>query len=75
MLETIDVNISNLMSWYYSHRQRSAGKEIEFQGKHIQFKNLQKKQQVKKFDYVLMSAGGGTSKQFAPIFEKLSNCY
>ena len=47
ILETPIVNISNLMSWYYSHQQRSAGKEIEFQGKHIQFKNLQKKQQVK----------------------------
>ena len=43
------------MSWYYSHQQDQ---------------ELTEEAASEKFDYVLMSAGGGTSKQFAPIFEK-----
>ena len=30
ILETIDVNISNLMSWYYSHQQDQQVKKLSF---------------------------------------------
>ena len=47
ILETIDRKHIQFDELVLFSSARSAGKEIEFQGKHIQFKNLQKKQQVK----------------------------
>lgn len=49
---------------------RSAGKKIEFQGKTYTVEALTEEKTNNDFDYVIMSAGGSTSKQFAPFFEK-----
>lgn len=49
---------------------RSAGKEIEYQGKTYIVQELTEEATKGDFDYVLMSAGGTTSKQFAPLFEQ-----
>ncbi|WP_323702402.1 aspartate-semialdehyde dehydrogenase [Mammaliicoccus sp. Dog046] len=49
---------------------KSAGKEIEFQGKTYIVEALTEEKTGGQFDYVIMSAGGGTSKTFAPLFEK-----
>lgn len=49
---------------------RSAGKEVEFQGKTYTVQELTDARASEHFDYVLMSAGGGTSEHFAPLFEK-----
>ena len=63
------------MSWYYSHQQASAGKEIEFQGKTYTVQELTEEAASEKFDYVLMSAGGGMANNL-PLFSKSwSNCY
>ena len=49
---------------------RSAGKKIEFQGKTYTVEALTEEKTDGNFDYVIMSAGGGTSEKFAPLFEK-----
>ncbi len=49
---------------------RSAGQEVEFQGKTYTVQELTDARASEHFDYVLMSAGGGTSEHFAPLFEK-----
>ncbi|MGT0299092.1 hypothetical protein ACV566_12490 [Staphylococcus aureus] len=46
------------------------GKEVEFQGKTYTVQELTDARASEHFDYVLMSAGGGTSEHFAPLFEK-----
>ena len=70
MLETIDRKHIQFDELVLFSSARSAGKEIEFQGKTYTVQELTEEAASEKFDYVLMSAGGGTSKQFAPIFEK-----
>ena len=49
---------------------RSAGQEVEFQGKTYTVQELTDARASEHFDYVLMSARGGTSEHFAPLFEK-----
>ncbi|MCG1009158.1 aspartate-semialdehyde dehydrogenase [Salinicoccus sp. ID82-1] len=49
---------------------RSAGKEIEVLGRTLTVRELNEESAKEPFDYVVMSAGGGTSKEFAPIFEE-----
>lgn len=70
ILETIDRKHIQFDELVLFSSARSAGKEIEFQGKTYTVQELTEEAASEKFDYVLMSAGGGTSKQFAPIFEK-----
>ncbi|WP_049336279.1 aspartate-semialdehyde dehydrogenase [Staphylococcus hominis] len=70
MLETIDRKHIQFDELVLFSSARSAGKEIEFQGKTYTVQELTEEAASEKFDYVLMSAGGETSKQFAPIFEK-----
>ncbi len=50
---------------------RSAGQEVEFQGKTYTVQELTDARASEHFDYVLMSAGGGTSEHFAPLLKKL----
>ena len=69
MLETIDRKIKFDELVLFSSA-RSAGKEVQFQGQTYVVQELTEEAASEKFDYVLMSAGGGTSAQFAPIFEK-----
>lgn len=49
---------------------RSAGKEITFKGETYTVEELTEERAQDGFDYVLMSAGGGTSLHYAPLFEE-----
>lgn len=49
---------------------RSAGKKLQVMDKELTVEELTKETPKRKFDYVVMSAGGATSKQFAPLFEE-----
>ncbi len=49
---------------------RSAGKEVEFQGKTYTVEALTDDKTDGQFDYVIMSVGGSTSEHFAPLFEE-----
>lgn len=70
MLETIDRKEIPFDELVLFSSARSAGKTIEFQGNTYTVQELTEAAANETFDYVLMSAGGETSKQFAPIFEK-----
>ncbi|UXS66988.1 aspartate-semialdehyde dehydrogenase [Staphylococcus chromogenes] len=50
--------------------KRSAGQQMSFKGKTYTVQELTEEATDGEFDYVLMSAGGGTSEKFAPLFEK-----
>ncbi len=49
---------------------RSAGQTIEHEGQTYTVQELTETAASEHYDYVLMSAGGGTSQQFAPLFEE-----
>lgn len=49
---------------------RSAGKKLQVMGEEHTVEELTEETPKQKFDYVVMSAGGSTSKQFAPLFEE-----
>ena len=49
---------------------RSAGKEITFKEETYTVEELTEERVQDGFDYVLMSAGGGTSLHYAPLFEE-----
>ncbi|WP_414049639.1 aspartate-semialdehyde dehydrogenase [Macrococcus animalis] len=49
---------------------RSAGKEVDYQGKTYITEELTEEKANEKYDFVLMSAGGSTSLKFSPIFEE-----
>lgn len=50
--------------------KRSAGKEIAVHGETYIVEELTEEKAKQLFDYVLMSAGGGTSTTYSPIFEE-----
>ena len=53
---------------YFFASAKSAGKEIDFAGKKYKVEELTEKSlDAKEIDLALFSAGGGTSKKFAPI--------
>lgn len=70
MLETIDRKNIPFDELVLFSSARSAGKEIEFQGKTYTVQELTEDAASEHFDYVLMSAGGATSEHFSPIFEE-----
>lgn len=49
---------------------RSAGKEVPFKGEQLVIRELTEEVTKEPFDYVLMSAGGETSKHYSPLFEE-----
>ena len=56
-------------NYYLFASAKSAGKKVEFLGKEYTIIELKKENIVdKKIDYALFSAGGGVSKEYAPIF-------
>ena len=58
-------------NYYLFASKNSAGKEIDFMGKKHVIIELKEENIVdKKIDIALFSAGGDTSKEFAPIFQK-----
>ncbi|PTJ90855.1 aspartate-semialdehyde dehydrogenase [Staphylococcus simulans] len=71
MLETIDRKNIPFDELVLFSSARSAGKEIEFQGKTYTVQELTEDAASEHFDYVLMSAGGATSEHFSPIFEEV----
>ena len=58
-------------NYYLFASKKSAGKVINFMGKdHVVIELCEENVVDKKIDYALFSAGGGTSKEYAPIFAK-----
>ncbi|WP_017549001.1 aspartate-semialdehyde dehydrogenase [Salinicoccus carnicancri] len=49
---------------------RSAGKSLQVMGEELTVQELTEETPKQGFDYVVMSAGGSTSRQFAPLFEE-----
>lgn len=70
MLETIDCKGVEFDELVLFSSARSAGENIEFQGKNYTVRELTEDAAKESFDYVLMSAGGSTSEHFSPIFEQ-----
>lgn len=70
MLETLDRKEIPFDELVLFSSARSAGQTIEFQGQTYTVQELTDEAASEHFDYVLMSAGGGTSEHFAPLFEK-----
>ncbi|MEJ7491238.1 aspartate-semialdehyde dehydrogenase [Staphylococcus lugdunensis] len=70
MLETLDRKGIPFDELVLFSSARSAGKKIDFQDQIYIVQELTEAAASEHFDYVLMSASGGTSKQFAPIFEQ-----
>ncbi len=70
MLETIDRKGVEFDELVLFSSARSAGENIEFQGKNYTVRELTEDAAKESFDYVLMSAGGSTSEHFSPIFEQ-----
>ncbi|TDM13394.1 aspartate-semialdehyde dehydrogenase [Macrococcus bovicus] len=50
--------------------KKSAGQVVSFKGQDYEVQELTEERAAEHYDYVLMSAGGGTSLQFSPIFEQ-----
>ncbi|TDM13283.1 aspartate-semialdehyde dehydrogenase [Macrococcus lamae] len=70
MLEVLDrknIPFSNLTLF---SSKKSAGTEVQFKGQTYVVRELTEEAAQEPFDYVLMSAGGGTSLQFSPLFEQ-----
>ena len=70
MLETVDRKNIPFDELVLFSSPKSAGTEIEYQGKTYTVQELTDEAASEHFDYVLMSAGGGTSAHFSPILKK-----
>ncbi|OEL02419.1 aspartate-semialdehyde dehydrogenase [Staphylococcus casei] len=70
MLETLDRKEVQFDELVLFSSARSAGQEVEFQGKTYKVRELTEDAANEAFDFVLMSAGGSTSEYFSPIFEQ-----
>lgn len=70
MLETLDRKNVSFDELVLFSSARSAGVEVEFQGKTYTVQELTEEAASEHFDFVLMSAGGSTSEHFSPIFEQ-----
>lgn len=70
MLETLDRKNVAFDELVLFSSARSAGAEVEFQGKTYTVQELTEEAASEPFDFVLMSAGGSTSAHFSPIFEQ-----
>ena len=71
MMEVLSERQLPVENYYLFASSKSAGKEIEFMGKKHTVIELKEENIVdKKIDIAFFSAGGETSKQFAPVFAK-----
>ncbi|WAW14700.1 aspartate-semialdehyde dehydrogenase [Peptostreptococcus equinus] len=66
-LEESNLQVDNI---YLMASSKSAGKILKFRGKQVIVEELNEHSFDKDIDYALFSAGGSTSKKFAPIAEK-----
>lgn len=71
MLQVLEERKFPINNFYAFASAKSAGKQIEFNGKSYTVIELTE-ENIKKYksDFAIFSAGGGTSKTFAPIFAK-----
>ncbi|MBR1625015.1 MAG: aspartate-semialdehyde dehydrogenase, partial [Clostridia bacterium] len=70
-LEVLTERKLPVKNYYHYASAKSAGKVINFMGKDHTVLELKEENIIgKDIDYALFSAGGGTSKEFAPIFAK-----
>jgi aspartate-semialdehyde dehydrogenase len=53
--------------------ERSAGKQVEFNGRGLRVEKLDEQVMKEKYDYLLFSAGAEVSKRYAPIAAKAGN--
>ncbi|WP_088006982.1 aspartate-semialdehyde dehydrogenase [Indiicoccus explosivorum] len=67
LLETRQVPADDLVLF---SSKRSAGTEVPFRGRTLIVEELTEEKTDGGFDYVLMSAGGGTSRTYSPLFER-----
>lgn len=71
MLQLLDEESIPFDSLTLYSSARSAGKEVTFKGNTYIVEELTEEHvRNSQYDYVLMSAGGGTSLEYAPIFEE-----
>lgn len=70
MLQILEKRDTPPISFTFFSSARSAGKEIVFKGETYSVEELTEERVNDGFDYVLMSAGGGTSLHYAPLFEE-----
>ena len=71
MLQVLSEKNLPVENYYLFASARSAGKQIEFMGKQLTVLELCEQNIIgKNIDIALFSAGGDTSKEFAPIFAK-----
>jgi len=71
MLQVLSERKLPIDNLYLYASARSAGKEVEFMGKTYTVIELKEENIIdKKIDFAIFSAGGSTSKAFAPVFAK-----
>ena len=71
MLQVLSEKNLPVENYYLFASARSAGKQVEFMGKQLTVLELAEQNIIdKNIDIALFSAGGDTSKEFAPIFAK-----
>ena len=71
MLQVLSEKNLPVENYYLFASARSAGKQVEFMGKQLTVLELCEQNIIgKNIDIALFSAGGDTSKEFAPIFAK-----
>ncbi len=75
MLETLNRKNIPFDELYYFHKHvLQVLQEVDlFQEKTYTVQELTDARASEHFDYVLMSAGGGTSEHFAPLFKKVQS--
>jgi len=66
-LKVLEERRLNIDEYVLFSSARSAGQKVMFMGKEYEFQELTEKSFDTKFDFALFSAGGETSKKFAPI--------
>ena len=66
-LQVLEEKNLPVQNYYFFASARSAGKKISFQGKEYEIEELTENSFDRKIDIALFSAGGETSKKFAPI--------
>ncbi|KAA1040255.1 aspartate-semialdehyde dehydrogenase [Macrococcus equipercicus] len=70
MLEVLDRKNIPFSELTLFSSKKSAGTEVVFKGQTYIVRELTAAAAAEPFDYILMSAGGGTSLKFSPLFEQ-----
>ncbi len=70
MIEVLEESKIDVDNFYAFASSRSAGKKVKFNNKEYTIEELDERSFDRDIDFALFSAGGGTSKKFAPIAAK-----